>query len=77
VSKYKCLACGIEFEAPVKVREVRHQKYGGCTWGIGVKISRRTKRPPDVLQVHDMGEVNGVKLTYVNGNLFATPAKHR
>jgi len=28
-------------------------------------------------KVHDMGEVNGVRLTYVNGNVFATPKKRR
>jgi len=31
----------------------------------------------DALKVRDMGEVNGVKLTYVNGNVFATPSKRR
>lgn len=36
---------------------------------------RLTKRVPDALRAYDMGEVNGVKLTYVNGNVFATPAK--
>lgn len=25
--------------------------------------------------VHDMGEVNSVRLTYVGGNVFATPKK--
>ena len=39
--------------------------------------SRLTKRAPDALRAYDMGEVNGVKLTYVNGNVFATPAKRR
>ena len=34
---YRCLACGEKFHAKVKVRYVRHQKYGGCTWGIGVR----------------------------------------
>ena len=39
--------------------------------------SHLTKRAPDALRAHDMGEVAGVKLTYVNGNVFATPAKRR
>lgn len=77
MSKYKCLACGVEFEAPVKVANVRHNKYGGCQWGIGKKMRRPTKRVHDALRVYDMGEVNGVRLTYVNGNVFATPAKRR
>lgn len=38
---------------------------------------RLTRRAPDALRVYDMGEVAGVKLTYVNGNVFATPAKRR
>jgi len=38
-------------------------------------MRRLTKRAPDALRAYDMGEVNGVKLTYVNGNVFATPAK--
>jgi len=36
-----------------------------------------TKRAPDALRAYDMGEVAGVKLTYVKGNVFATPAKRR
>ena len=31
----------------------------------------------DALQVYDAGEVNGVRLTVVNGMVFATPAKRR
>lgn len=41
------------------------------------KVRHLTKRAPDALRAYDMGEVNGVKLTYVNGNVFATPAKRR
>lgn len=41
------------------------------------KVRHLTKRSPDALRAYDMGEVNGVKLTYVNGNVFATPAKRR
>ena len=36
-----------------------------------------TQRAPDALRAYDMGEVAGVKLTYVKGNVFATPAKRR
>jgi hypothetical protein len=43
MTKYKCLACGKEFDAPVKVELVRHQKYGGCTWGIGKKMKPAKK----------------------------------
>jgi hypothetical protein len=41
------------------------------------KRRKLTKRVPDALRAYDMGEVAGVKLTYVNGNVFATPAKRR
>lgn len=44
-------------------------------WGLPKR--HLTKRAPDALRAYDMGEVNGVKLTYVNGNVFATPAKRR
>lgn len=34
-SRYTCLACNTFFFATGKAPYVRHQKYGGCTWGIG------------------------------------------
>lgn len=36
--KYKCMACGTEFTAPLKVQYVRHGKFGGCRWGIGKRM---------------------------------------
>ena len=36
--KYKCLACGQKFTAPRKVTYVRHNKFGGCQWGIGKRL---------------------------------------
>ena len=41
MTKYRCLTCKKIFEAPVKAREIRHQKYGGCTWGIGIKLTKK------------------------------------
>jgi hypothetical protein len=61
---------------------------GGCAWSGGnyhfdtrqtkdwnnVTCKHCLKRKPTRTTPYDMGEVNGVRLTYVSGNVFATPA---
>ncbi len=54
----------IKHNCPMSLKDCRDEKK-----------AHLTKRAPDALRVYDMGEVAGVKLTYVNGNVFATPAK--
>jgi DNA-directed RNA polymerase subunit RPC12/RpoP len=48
MAQYKCMACNKEFETPYQNSYARHEKYGGCTWGIGVKLRRPTKRAVDL-----------------------------
>jgi hypothetical protein len=67
-----CRACGMPFH---KKKIARKRKCPHCKLDNHGCIP--TPRAPDALRVYDMGEVNGVKLTYVNGNVFATPAKRR
>lgn len=47
MSIYRCMACNMEFEAPEQDEYIRHEKYSGCTWGIGKKTSRPTPRAGD------------------------------
>lgn len=43
--------------------------------GIAKIEAAQQSAQADRRKVHDMGEVNGVKLTYVDGNVFATPSR--
>lgn len=39
MSDYKCLACGNIFQANSNKEYIRHEKFGGCTWGVGSRLS--------------------------------------
>jgi len=39
------------------------------------QFTKGSTKLSDTLKAHDMGEIAGVKLTYANGNVFATPSK--
>lgn len=65
-----CLQCGITLD--------KGHVYGeddGKWSGVIIEESAQHRVRVDTLKVHDMGEVNGVKLTYVDGNVFATPSR--
>jgi hypothetical protein len=67
---YKCEKCGEIFdEFEMNYRAAQIDKKCWC------RACR--EKAEKTLQVYDAGEINGMRLTYVNGNVFATPARRK
>lgn len=68
----RCKSSTLKKKAYLELGRMREELYVLRQFAGGL-----TQRAPDALRAYDMGEVAGVKLTYVKGNVFATPAKRR